>query len=85
MWWLYILRCVDSSLYTGITTDIKRRIAEHESGKGAKYCRGRAPLELVFSQSFKSRSEASSAEVRVKRLSREDKFKLITGKSGVGI
>ncbi len=77
MWFLYILKCADSTLYTGITTDISRRISEHESGKGAKYCRGRTPLTLVFSQEFDNRANASKAEIRVKKLGKKEKLELI--------
>ena len=81
MWWLYILECADSTLYTGITTDIYRRISEHESGKGAKYCRGRSPLTLVYSKEYADRAEASVAERKVKGLSRSKKLELITGRT----
>lgn len=80
MWFLYILKCADSTLYTGITTDISRRIAEHESGKGAKYCRGRTPLTLVFSQEFDNRAKASKAEIMVKKLGKKEKLELIRNK-----
>ena len=77
-WYLYIVKCRDDSLYTGITTDIMRRIAQHNSGKGAKYTRSRRPVTLVFSKEYKDRSEASKAEYQMKRLSRKEKIKLIT-------
>jgi putative endonuclease len=78
MYHLYILRCSDKSLYTGITTDLKRRVAEHNTSKlGAKYTAGRRPVKLVYSKKFKNRSCASSEEARVKSLSREEKKKLI--------
>lgn len=77
-WHLYILRCVDGTLYTGITTDIKRRLAEHESGAGAKYTKGRAPLELVYSEECPNRSTASKREIEIKSLSKEQKLKIIS-------
>jgi putative endonuclease len=76
-WHLYILECADSSLYTGITTDVARRIKQHESGEGAKYTRGRAPLKLLYTKKFKSRSAASKRELEVKKMSREEKLDLI--------
>ena len=68
-WSVYLLRCADGSLYTGIATDVPKRVAEHaESRRGAKYLRGRGPLELVFYQEIGDRSVASKIEHRVKRL-----------------
>ncbi|MFT5521684.1 MAG: putative endonuclease [Enterobacterales bacterium] len=80
-WWLYLIRCKNKTLYTGITTDVKRRLSEHQAGsaKSAKYLRGKGPLELVFSTKIGNRSEASIAEWRVKKLSRADKEQLIGG------
>lgn len=67
-WSVYLLRCADGSLYTGIATDVSRRLAEHTDGeKGAKYLRGRGPLELVFQQEIGDRSLALRIEHRVKR------------------
>ena len=77
MWYLYILRCRDDSLYTGITTDVERRLEAHRSGKGAKYTRGRGPLELVYSEKCGDHSEALKRELEIKALSREEKLKLI--------
>lgn len=75
---LYILRCSDDSLYTGIAADVDRRIAEHRSGtRGAKYLRGRQPLQLEFSEPVGSRAAALRLEYRVKRLSRAQKERLI--------
>jgi len=77
---LYILRCADGSLYTGIAIDVVKRIWEHESGtRGAKYLRGRGPLQLVFEQSLGDRSRASQAEQCVKRLNRPQKEALVAG------
>lgn len=77
MWKVYIVRCADDSLYTGITTDLERRIKEHNESKGAKYTRARGPVELVYSAEFKDRSEATKEELRIKSLSREAKLSLI--------
>ena len=76
-WYLYIVLCSDTSLYTGITTNIKRRIKEHNSGYGAKYTRGRGPVQLVHLRQFKNRSDATKAEIKVKKLKRRQKIKLI--------
>ena len=77
-WYLYILRCKDSTLYTGITTDVEKRFQTHQSGKGAKYTRGRRPLELVYRELCGTHSDALKREWEVKQLSREEKQKLIT-------
>jgi len=78
MYTLYMLRCVDGTLYTGITTDVVRRMQEHNTSPlGAKYTRGRRPVTLVFSAPFRSRSLATREEVRIKKLSRVEKMLLI--------
>ena len=74
-WYFYVLQCKDSSLYTGITTDVNRRIQEHNSKKGAKYTRSRVPVRLVYSTKMKDRSTASKLEASFKKLSRENKWK----------
>ena len=76
-WTLYILRCADDSLYTGITNDLESRIATHESGKGAKYLRGRGPFTLVYTETFEDRSTASKREIEIKALDRAGKLSLI--------
>lgn len=84
-WTVYILRCADNTLYTGITTDVDRRIREHEGegGVGAKYLKGRAPLALAFQWAVNDRSAASKLEYRIKSLSRGDKQALINGELNV--
>ena len=77
IWYLYILRCKDNTLYTGITTNGKKRLQQHRSGKGAKSTRGRAPLELVYQQVCKDHTEALKREAFVKKLTRKDKEALI--------
>lgn len=77
MWYVYILECNDKTLYTGITTDVNRRLLEHNSGKGAKYTRIRAPVVLKAVFEAKNRSEASKEEYRIKKLSRQEKLKLL--------
>lgn len=78
-WQLYILRCGDGTLYTGITDDIPRRLAAHRAGKGAKYTRGRGPLELVYREECPDKSAALKRELAVKGLSRAEKLALIKG------
>jgi putative endonuclease len=75
-WKLYILRCGDGSLYTGITTDVEKRLEAHRSGKGAKYTRGRGPLELAYSEECGDHSAALKRELEIKSLSREEKLKM---------
>lgn len=79
-WYLYILRCRDGSLYTGITTDVDKRFEAHCTGKGAKYTRGRGPLELVYREECGDHSAALKRELAVKRLQRHDKEALIQKK-----
>lgn len=77
-WYVYLLRCSDGSLYAGITTNLARRVDEHNRGKaGAKYTRGRRPLVLVWSESVADRAAASRRERAVKALRREEKEKLL--------
>ena len=76
---VYILECSDGSLYTGYTTDLERRVTEHDAGEGAKYTRGRTPVELVHAESFDSRSAAMRRECEIKGLSRAGKERLIEG------
>ena len=76
-WYVYMLRCGDGTLYTGITDDVDRRLAAHRSGKGAKYTRGRGPLELVYTEEQPSKSAALRREVEIKKLRREQKEALI--------
>jgi putative endonuclease len=78
---VYILACSDATLYTGITTDLQRRVAEHNSSsKGAKYTKIRRPVTLVYSEEFEDRSSASKREYAIKQLSRKEKLALIAKK-----
>ncbi len=78
MYHLYILKCADGTLYTGITTDLKRRVGEHNDGKvGAKYTRGRGPVTVVYTRRFRNRANASREESRIKSLTRAEKIILI--------
>ena len=76
-WLVYILKCSDGSLYTGITNDMPARLAAHEAGTGAKYTRGRGPFAVVYQEECENRSEASRREMAIKRLSREEKLALM--------
>lgn len=80
-WSVYIIRCGDGSLYTGIATDVERRFGEHVSQgpKTAKYLRGRLPLEMVYRRQIGSRSEASKEELRIKRMGVKGKIGLVEG------
>jgi putative endonuclease len=78
MYNLYILKCADGTFYTGITTDLERRILEHNDSRlGAKYTHARRPVTLVYSKRYKNRSLATIAESKLKKLSREEKIRLI--------
>lgn len=79
-WQLYILRCGDGTLYTGIAVDAQKRLAMHRSGKGAKYTRGRQPLEMIYCETCPDHSAALRRELEVKRLSREEKMLLAESK-----
>jgi predicted GIY-YIG superfamily endonuclease len=76
-WFVYILRCGDDSLYTGITSDVERRLAMHRAGKGAKYTRGRGPLTVVYTEQLPDKSAALRRERAIKGLSRSEKLALI--------
>ncbi|MBE6927103.1 MAG: GIY-YIG nuclease family protein [Ruminococcaceae bacterium] len=78
-WCVYILRCKDGTLYTGATDDFDKRLAAHRAGKGAKYTRGRTPLEPVYLEPCEDMSSALKREYAIKRLTREQKQALIAG------
>lgn len=79
-WFVYILRCSDNSLYTGITTDTERRIKEHNTSKlGARYTRMRQPVMLIYQETVDSRSTASKREAAIKRLKKKEKEQLVLG------
>jgi len=77
MWYVYMIQCADRSLYTGTTTDISRRVNEHNSGKGGRYTRIRIPVKLVYQEPCSNRSEALKREIEIKLLSKERKPALI--------
>jgi len=76
-WFIYIVKCRDNSLYTGITTDLNRRVAQHNNGEGAKSLRGKRPVKLVYYERFKSQKDAAKREKAIKNWKRENKLKLI--------
>ena len=81
---VYMLRCADGSLYTGIATDVSRRLQEHQSGpRGAKYLRGRGPLTLEFQQAVGDRGDASKVEYLVKNLAKVDKEEIVSGRKSL--
>ena len=73
----YIVRCSDGTLYTGWTNDIEKRLLAHNQGQGAKYTRGRTPVELVYLECFRTKQEAMKREAAIKKLSKADKLALI--------
>jgi len=77
--YVYVVECNDDTFYTGYTTDVGRRVAEHNDGVGAKYTRGRRPVEVVHVESFDSRSEAMQREHAIKQLRRPAKERLVEG------
>ena len=77
-WVVYMLECADKSLYTGITTNLERRLAEHEAGKGAKYTRGRGPFRLVYSETCAGRAEATRREAAIKLMDKAKKCLLVS-------
>ena len=85
-WYVYILRCADDTLYTGITTDLARRVEEHNAGRlsGARYTRARRPVQAVYVEEVETRALAARREAALKRMSRADKLALITAAPGSG-
>ena len=76
-WAVYILRCADGTLYTGIAPDVEKRVQKHNEGKGAKYTRGRTPVELVYQEELGDKSAALRREASIKKMSRTEKLALI--------
>jgi putative endonuclease len=76
-WFVYIIRCADQTLYTGISDNLEKRIANHNAGKGAKYTRGRTPVKLAYQEKHPDRSTASKREAELKKLTKQKKLKLI--------
>lgn len=80
MWQIYILECVDSSLYTGSTNNLEKRISDHQNGKGGKYTRSHIPVKLIYWENFETKSQALKREAEIKSWSREEKIRLIKSK-----
>ena len=80
MEYVYILKCSDDTLYTGWTTDVGRRVSAHNGGRGAKYTKSRLPVKLVYCEEMANRGEALRREAEIKRMTREQKLRLITGR-----
>ena len=78
-WIVYIVKCADGTLYTGITNDLDARLAKHEKGTGAKYTKGRGPFEILFREVYSDRSGALKRELHIKSLSKPKKLQLIAG------
>ncbi len=78
MWFVYILKCADNSLYVGSTTNLERRLSEHNEGKGGAYTRARLPVKRVYEQALTNRSEAQKRESEIKSWRRHKKLELIT-------
>ena len=79
-WWVYVVRCGDGSLYTGVTTDVARRVAEHNAGRASKYTRARRPVELVYRERRRDRGAALRREAAIKALTRRAKEDRIAGR-----
>ena len=77
MFYVYILRCGDGTLYCGYTNNVEKRLEAHRSGKGAKYTKGRLPLELVYTEEFAEKGDALRREAEIKKLSRKEKLNII--------
>lgn len=84
MYYVYILECQDGCLYTGWTTDVNRRLKEHNQGRGAKYTRSRLPVVLKYAQKFGTKRHAMQREYQIKQLSRQEKLRLIKRYSSPG-
>lgn len=77
MWYVYMLRCGDASLYAGITTDVERRVEEHKKGKGGSFTRSHLPVELVYREKCEDRSSALKREIEIKSMAKTDKEKIV--------
>ncbi|MDP5274154.1 GIY-YIG nuclease family protein [Chengkuizengella axinellae] len=77
IFYVYILKCSDNTLYTGYTNDIERRVAVHNQGKASKYTRGRLPVEVVYYEECNTKSDALKREIEIKKLTKAEKLRLI--------
>jgi predicted GIY-YIG superfamily endonuclease len=84
LWFVYVLRCADGSLYAGITTDLKRRCLQHNNGTGSRYTRSRRPARLVWQENHPSRSSALKREAAIKAMRRQDKLALVRSRKKAG-
>ena len=82
LWFVYVVRCRDGSLYTGISTDVAARVAVHNGGRGARYTRSRRPVELLYVERKRSRSTAQKREAAIKSLTRRQKLELVASGAG---
>lgn len=80
----YIVECRDGSLYTGWTTDVKKRVEAHNAGKGAKYTKSRRPVKLVYTEEHRTKQEAMSREYAIKRMTRQEKLRMIGKEKSAG-
>lgn len=80
MYFVYLIQCVDGSIYTGITTDVTRRFDEHKKGKGGHYTKSRRVVKILYTESQPNKSSALKREAKIKRLSRKEKMALISKK-----
>lgn len=80
IWYVYIVKCFDETLYTGITTDVEKRIKKHNIGKGAKYTKYRRPVELLYFEKQENKSLASKREIEIKKMKRKEKLELFINK-----
>ena len=80
---VYIVRCADRTLYTGVTNDLERRLEAHNAGKGAKCLRGKRPVKLVYAKKYPSLGRALSAEIKIKKLTRDKKIEMIKSKKAI--
>jgi predicted GIY-YIG superfamily endonuclease len=78
-WWVYVVRCRDGTLYTGVSRDVEARVAKHNQGKGARYTRGRRPVALIHTERKSSQAAALRREAAIKALPRRDKLALVGG------
>lgn len=78
LWYVYILQCGDHTLYTGITTELQRRLQQHNTGKASRYTRARLPVKLLYSETTSNRTEAQKREYEIKQLTRREKLALIS-------
>ncbi|MDR7870758.1 MAG: GIY-YIG nuclease family protein [Tissierellaceae bacterium] len=79
LFYVYMLKCSDDSLYTGYTVDIEKRLIKHNDGKASKYTRSRLPVEVVYCEKYETKSEALKREAAIKKLSRPEKLEIING------